>query len=348
MADRSFGKKGCSPGPRRGSSRSGHSRSGPSRSLAAVGLATGLLVGCGTTAEPGTGAIAPTTMAIATTTTTLPPETTTTIDFNRPVDQQVTPLPEDALIADLAEVTNDMRGQTDDVYQQMIRLIDFPKLASPIGSQILDFSAVVRTDEDQLRAESTVSVRAPATSDLVKYFAGEMEARTWYDSDLTRETTETGERTTTLFRLPGFGEEKELTVAVEAMPGLTLIDLEYHSVIEDDADFELLQSWQEKVRTPGSAEVVSAGVSTGDNVGTAVVTYQLVAETTAEARTDMLDVVRASEFETTAVAVENDGSPVILVDVETGDELRLEFFETVEEDVVEMTVTATFPLVPLD
>lgn len=323
--------------------------------LLPAGLVIGfclLLLGCGATSTIGNEAAAPAATTIqTTTTTTIPPTTTTTIDFNRQVNQLDTPLPEEALITEVAEVVNNMRGQTDDLHQQMIRLIDFPKMASPVGSQILDFSATMTPGEDGILAETAVTLRTPnGTSDIADYFDAELVSRSWNAADVSTEVTETGQKNITVFRWPGTsGDEKELTIGVEPRPGLVVVDIDNHSLIdEDDESYDLLKGWQDKIRTPSSANVISASIATSENVGTATVTYELDAESTAEARSDMLGAVRAAEFETTAEPGETDGSPVTLVDVETLEEFLLEFAATGDDEIVEMTVTATFPLNPLD
>ncbi|MEM9651259.1 MAG: hypothetical protein AAGA65_04125 [Actinomycetota bacterium] len=317
--------------------------------VAALGLA---LAGCGGTTTIGNEAAAPTPTTISTTTTTtLPPTTTTTIDFNRPVSQNDTPLPEDALIEEVAEVVNDVRGQTDDLHQQMVRLVDFPKLASPVGSQILDIDITMTPGEDNILTESTVVFRTPnGPLDLVGYFDAEMISRSWNEADVTTEPTEDGTKTSTVFRWPGAsGDDKELTVTVDPRPGLVVVTIGNRSLIElRDDSYDLLKGWQDKIRTPSSAEVIRASLATAENIGTLVVTYELDAETPAEARTDILDAVRSAEFETTSVADENDGSPVTLVDVETGEEFLLEFAATNNDEIIEMVVSATFPLEPLD
>lgn len=311
-----------------------------------------VLAGCGGTATIGNEAAAPPPTTIATTTTTtIPPTTTTTIDFNRPVSQLDTPLPEDALISEVADLVNDMRGQTDDLHQQMARLTDFPKIASPVGSQILDFSITMTPGEDDIRAESVAVVRTPnGAIDMVEYFDAEMVSRSWNEADVSNEVTDVGVKRTTVYRWPGTsGDDKELTITVDPQPGLVLITIDSLSLIElRDEKYELLQGWQDKIRTPSSADVIRAAITTAENVGTATVTYELDAETAAEARSDMLDAVRTSEFETAAVADEADGSPVTLTDVETGEEFLLEFAETSDDEIVEMTVSASFPLEPLD
>lgn len=327
-------------------------RVGGPRAVSGLIIGLGLVAaGCGGTTSLGNQVIETTTTIPTTTTTTIPPTTTTTIDFNRPVDQLDTPLPEEALISEMAEIVNDMRGQTDDLHQQITRLVDFPKMTSPIGSQVMDFTVSIVPVEDGLMTEALVSMRAPnGPNELAVYFDSELRSRGWNKADIFSETTETGSRVSTVFRVPGTsGDEQELTIVVDTMPGVVFVDFDHHSLIDDrDESYDLLQGWQDKVRHPSSADVVGAMISTADNVGTATVTHHLDAETPAEARSDMLNAVRSSEFETTAEADDEDSSPVTLIDVETGEEFLLEFAPTNEEDIIEVTVSATFPLEPLD
>jgi hypothetical protein len=331
-------------------------RRGPRRrSLTVPSLFVGLgltLAACGGEATVSNEAAAPPPTTIpTTTTTTIPPTTTTTIDFNRPVNQMDTPLPEDALISEVAELVNDMRGQTDDLHQQMARLVDFPKIASPLGAQILDVFVVMTPGEDDIRTESIAVIRTPnGATNLVDYFDAEMVSRSWNEADVSTEVTDVGIRKTTVYRWPGTsGDDKEVTITVDPLPGLVLITIQNLALIDSrDESYDLLQGWQDKIRTPSSAEVTGAAISTSENVGIATVTYDLDAETAAEARSDMLGAVRTAEFETAAEPDETNGSPVTLTDVETGEEFLLEFAETSDEEIIEMTVSATFPLEPLD
>ena len=346
MADRDTSGIGRQTQPRRGLHRV---------SLTVPGLLVGLglsLAACGGEATISNEAAAPAPTTIpTTTTTTVPPTTTTTIDFNRPVNQLDTPLPEEALISEVAELVNNMRGQTDDLHQQMTRLVDFPNIASPLGAQILDISVAMTPGEDDIRAESTATIRAPGgATDLIDYFDAEMVSRSWNEADVSTEVTDFGVKKTTVYRWPGTsGDDKEVKITVNPMPGLVLITIESLALVDSrDESYDRLQGWQDKIRTPSSAEVTGAAISTAENVGTATVTYELDAETAAEARSDMLNAVRTSEFETVAEPDEANSSPVTLTDVESGEEFLLEFAETSEDEIIEMTVSATFPLEPLD
>lgn len=316
-----------------------------------VGLGL-IAAGCGDTSIVSNEAAAPPPTTVATTTTTtVPPTTTTTIDFNRPVDQGDGPLPASALFSEVAEVLNDMRGQTDDVHEQMLRLTDFPKLASPYGAQILDLSVTLTPDGSMTITESSVVFRVPNDSlNMVDYFDAELVSRSWNVSDEDKEQTEHGERVRTVYRWPGTsGDDKELAVTVEPKPGLVLITIENRSLVRNrDDGFTVFQGWQDDIRTPGSAEIVSASVSTAEDTAILSVRYELDAASPAEARSDMLSLVRSSEFETEAEAGDDEVSPVTLTNVETGDVTTLTFGETNDDETVEMVVRASFPLEPID
>lgn len=311
----------------------------------------GILAACGSTPTIGGQAAQVTTTIPTTTTTTIPPTTTTTIDFNRPVDQDDTPIPEDATAAEILAIVEDLRGQTDDLHQQMIRLVGFPDIASPIGTQILDVTASIQIDGDDVRTDSVVLLRTPGTAaDPVGFFSAELAARGWNEADfLSTPVGEDGTLTTLVYRWPGrSGDEEELTMEFEVQPGVAFIEMRYHVVGTDEDPFDLMKAWQDAVRTPSSADEVEARIETAEDTATLTVRHILQAETAAEAREDIIDLVRSADFETTAEASEDDASAVTLVGVENGETIVVEFEDLGDEETVEVTVRTSGPLTPID
>ncbi len=330
-----------------------HRRLPAPSAASALAFALALLAaGCGAEASPGIGNdTVPTTVATTTTASTLPPETTTTIDFAREPAQEKTPLPEDATADEVAEVVGDMRGPTRDLSEQLSRLATFMKLSSPAGAQILDFAtSVVPAEDDRNEISTQVSLRAPQTMlELNDFFDAELRARGWYKADEAEETIDDVAQATLVFRIPGTaGDETELSIVILGGP-VTMIDLDFRFLTpEDDPSFELLSAWQAAIRTPRSTTALAAGVVTAEDSATLSVTYAIEADTAAEGREDITDLVRSSEFEIeTAGESGESAAPVVLID-EAGQRYLLEFGTTRDPEVIEMVVSTTFDLRPID
>lgn len=321
----------------------------PIATLAAIAGLALFLAGCGTEAAPtiGNGALPPS----STTTSTAPIETTTTIDFSRPPDQQKTTVPENATAGDLAEIVDDMRGPTEDVAEQMLRLATFVELSSPVGSQITDLTISVRTAEElRYDISSQVALRGPQTLvELTDYYDAELRSLGWNKASETDETIGGIETTTQVFRVPGTaGDETELTIRTTGGP-VSVVDIGYHHLTdEDDESFGRLAAWQRAIRTPNSGVEMEVRVSTADDVATLAVVHWLTAETAAQARADVVSLIRAAEFEQSSpVADEASTAPVELAD-ESGQRHLLEFATTRDPEIVEMVVSTTFGLRPID
>lgn len=306
---------------------------------------------CGGETEPGLGTgTVPVTIA-TTTSTTDPPPTTTTIDFNREIVQETDPIPADAVIAEFAEAVEDMRGQTNNVSQQLARLVSFPALNSPSGSQILDFSVGTETIEDGFEISSSVLFRVPQEPEqLVEFTEGEMKARGWNKAN-EREGSEDGRALTGLtFQIPGTpGDITQLEVLITGFEGYSTMQYNYRSVAEEgDVSFDRLRVWQSTLRVPRSTVAIGAKIETVDNTGSMTVRYQLEAETAAEAREDIRDLVREDEF---ILATSDESGPTaapLLMTDENGEQLLLEFFLTRDPEIIEMTISNSFPIDPVD
>lgn len=311
-----------------------------------------LVAACGGETDPAVGAEVPPTTSATTSTSTIPAETTTTIDFDRPVTQQLTLLPDDNSLTEFAEIVNDMRGQSNQVSEQMKRIAEFESLPSPAGAQILDFSVqVVPLVEDGFAISSVVEFRLPQDPAVMTTFLEEeLRALSWFKSSESTVQTDGIDFNALVFRLPGVpGEETELVASVGAVPGATIVSYNYRTRLDPgDQSFNRLQAWQDALRTPGSAGVVEASVRTADDIATLMVVHTLAAETAAEAREDMVALVRANEF--TILTSQDSGASAapLLLENEDGEQLTLEFVQTDDPEVVEMTVTNTFGLEPLD
>ncbi|MGI9595519.1 MAG: hypothetical protein ACR2QK_05130 [Acidimicrobiales bacterium] len=320
----------------------------------AVPLAVGavlLLAGCGGETTPSLGNDTLPTTVVQTTTSTMPPTTTTTINFDRPPDQEKTPLPEEATVTEMAEVIDDMRGPTRDMSEQMMRLATFIKLSSPIGSQIMDFTTSVKPAEDEGSMISTQArLRTPFTLEqLVDYYDSELKARGWNKAGQSDETTDGMPASSLVFRIPGTaGDEAELTIDLTGGP-VSFVDLDYRFLTaEDDESFARLEAWQSAVRTPNSAIPLEARAFTANDLGTVAVSYSLLAETATEAREAVVGLVRSSEFTIEESGGSGENTPPVLLIDESGQRFLLEFSVTRDPEVVEMVVSASFDLEPVD
>lgn len=309
------------------------------------------LAACGGETAPGLGADTIPTTTIATTTSTVPAETTTTIDFNRPVTQELTLLPDDGMVAEFADIINDMRGQSNQVSEQMKRLAEFETLPSPAGAQILDFSTVVVPVLDEgYSISSVVEFRLPQDAAVMTTFIEEeLRALGWNKSSESTQFVNGINQNTLVFRIPGTpGDETELTASIGSAPGATLVTYDYRTRLETtDLTFSRLHAWQNTIRTPSGAEVVEASVKTADDTGTLSVVQLLNAETAAEARELVAALVREDEFQ--IITSQDSGTtaaPLLLQD-EEGNQMMLEFALSEEPAIVEMTVINTFALEPV-
>lgn len=311
-----------------------------------------LVAACGGETEPAVGAEVPATSPPTTTASTIPAETTTTIDFNRPVTQQLTLLPDDNTITEFAEIVNDMRGQTNQVSEQMKRIAEFESLPSPAGAQILDLSVqVVPLVEDGFAISSVVEFRLPQDPAVMTTFLEEeLRALSWFKSSESSVQSNGVDFDALVFRLPGVpGEETELVASIGAVPGATIVSYDYRTrLAPDDQSFNRLQAWQDAVRTPGSSQVVEASIRTVDDIATLMVVHTLSAETAAEARADVEALVREGEFTILTSQDSGETAAPLLLENEDGQQLTLEFVQTGDPEIVEMTVTNTFGLEPID
>ncbi len=309
------------------------------------------LAACGGETEPAIGGdtLVSTTTTIATTT--VPPETTTTINFDREPDQDDMPLPEDATALELFEVINDMRGPTDDASEQLSRLVTFLELASPDRAQILDFSVGVEpVDDDRNDISIEIRMRAPqSTEELASFYDGELRSAGWNKAAFNETTTDGLPGTELTYRIPGTsGTETELGIVLSKGP-VSIIDIDYVSLSEeDDVSFERLTAWQSAIRVPRTAIANEAVVLTVDDTASLQVIYALEADTAAEAREDIVDLVRDDEF--TIASPDGSGTstaPVLLID-EDGQEYLLDFAPTRNPELFWMAVSATADLEPVE
>ena len=220
------------------------------------------------------------------TTTTAPPETTSTVDFDRPVRQQLTPLPEEPTVADVEGMIRDIRGQTDDVSAQMARLVRFVDIATPVPAQIIDIGIRidVANDEGLHEQRAAVLFRTGATVDEVLTFLDhQLRGAGWNRSKSERIQVDGIETVVESFRVPGVpASEEELTVRVADGPDATRIELAHFSLSADHAAaWELLPAWHDGLPLPRGAERAGITLRTEDDVGSVMVTHDVGAETPA-------------------------------------------------------------------
>ncbi len=309
------------------------------------------LTACGGETEPslGNAAVVTTTTTIATTT--VPVETTTTIDFDREPSQETTPLPEDATAAELAEVVDNMRGPTNDASEQLQRIATFLDLASPAQAQIMELSiATEPAEDDRVDISTQVRMRTPQTvADLAVFYDGELRSAGWNKAGFSETTVDGLPATELVFRIPGTsGSDTELGITLSNGP-VTFIDLDLKLLSEeDDESFERLLAWQSAIRTPRTTNAAKAVVFTAGDSASLQVIYTMEADSAAEAREDIAELVRTSEF--TIDSPDESGTstaPLLLVD-EDGQEYLLEFAPTRDPEIFWMMVSASFDLEPID
>lgn len=317
-----------------------------------IGLTFGLAACTGETVEPSTQSdvLAITTTTVATTTT-VPPETTTTINFDREPDQDDAPLPDDATASELFSIVDNMRGPTADASEQLQRLATFVDLASPIGAQIMDFSVAVEpVDDDRSDISTQVRMRTPQpTRELSLFYDGELRSAGWNKASFNDTVTDGMAGTELVFRIPGStGAEAELTITISEGP-TSIVDLDYTFLSEeDDPSFEQLAAWQAAIRTPRGTTDNKTVVFTEDDTVSIQVIYALEADTAAEAREDVLDLVRDDEFTVRSASTSGTSTaPLLLVD-EEGQEFLLDFAPTRNPELFWMMVSATSDLTPVE
>lgn len=313
------------------------------------GLALGLTA-CGGEAEPGAVV---TTVSTTTTipTTTIPTTTTSTINFDQEPDQGETPLPENSTATELFAVVDDIRGPTRNASDQLRRLATFVELASPQKAQILDFSIAVEPIEDDRSEISTqIRMRAPQTTEeLATFYDGELRSGAWIKASFSDTTSEGLPGTELVYRIPGVsGSETELSINLTKGP-VSIIDIDYVAVSEeDDPSFEQLVAWQSAIRTPRTSTEAKTVVFTAEDTSSLQVIYTLEADTAAEAREDIIDLVRDDEF--TIASPDSSGTstaPLLLID-EEGQEYLLDFAPTRDPELFWLMVSATADLQPVE
>lgn len=219
----------------------------------------------------------------------------------------------------------------------------------------MDFSVAVTrpAEDDDSRLDSlttTVDLRAPQdVAELAAIFHAELRSGTWNRLEKVGETVDGVATITQVYRFPGASpDDTELTVRISGGPFSTA-RMEYRNVIDDpeDPSFELLAGWQDELRTPGSTRPVEARLSTAADAGTLETVYLLTAETAAEAREAVARLVREDEFrQEPADGSGANAAPLVLIDQDQ-QRLVLEFAPTGDPEIVELTVSTGFDLVPI-
>lgn len=306
---------------------------------------------CGGEAEPlDSQATTTVTTATTTTTTTEPPEPTTTIDFSIAPDQGIEPLADEATVADIVELVDDVRGPTAGLARQIERLTPFVDLTSPPGAQIMDVTVSAETaDDDRNDLSVSAVMRAPQTGpELVKFFNDELRARGWITAGREDETIDGVEWHRQIFRVPGVpGDTTELTVSVGAGP-VSWVEVDYASLSEeDDETVSLLAFWQESLALPRGSTVSSASVSTVDDEVVLTVVHQLDADSPDEAFEDLVDLVDEDDF-TLSGGQANLTGPITLTGVEDEVDYTVGVVESRQPEVVEIVVTSKAALTPID
>ncbi|MEM9565195.1 MAG: hypothetical protein AAGA93_21415, partial [Actinomycetota bacterium] len=311
--------------------------------------------GLGTASQTPTTVLAPTT---TTTTTTIP---TTTIDFDRPISQDIDPLDEGAGPAEIAALVENIRGQTTNIAVQVERLAPFPGLPGPAVAQILDvaISLAPADDDDRFPSTATVRYRTPEPpAAMVKGSDDELRSLGWYKADDVTTATEGGELTEMRFLVSGRRpEELQLEASVEGVEGATLVELSYTVLTAgDDAApddgptyFERLSAWEQDLGFPRAAELVSVDVATADDLGSLKATYRLSADDEADAVATVAAAVDGGDYQLLGSdAAEPPASGPLRLVGEDGTIVTVDFAPGSEDEVFEVVATTTFPLTPLD
>jgi hypothetical protein len=314
-----------------------------------------LTAACAGEAEPGLGGVAVTTTIP---TTTIPAETTTTIDFARPIVEGTDPLGIEAEPADVADLVDDLRGQTENVSRQMARLGPFPWLAGPPVAQIVDIDVALEPENEDGLHRSTISVRyrvpdALPTAD--EFLFNSFKAQGWNRLDESERAED--EATIREIRYIQFGvQDEEVTARIESRPGVTFIDLSHEVLADGPAAtpdesgtyFERLSAWAENLPVPRAAVPVSAGVTATDDTGRLALRYRLAAADEETAVAAVLARIGGEGYQLSGVP---EGErpvtgPLTLVD-EAGTIVVIEFTEDALDATFELDLSTTFELTPL-
>ncbi|MGB5757497.1 MAG: hypothetical protein WBM50_11325 [Acidimicrobiales bacterium] len=294
------------------------------------------------------------------TTTAVPTQTGPTIDFDRLPNQSTSPLPEGATATELAAMVDDMRGPTNDVSEQMIRLAPFVDFDTPPKSQITDLSITVApTEEGLLRISAGVALRSPlrATA-LAAHFDIDRDSQAWNRLSQVEETVDRAVEITQVFRNPGYsGDDNEMRVTIIDGP-FSVYRVDYLIVTDPAAEADLdedavdvlasLLGWQEAIRLPQSATLVEARIRTAEDLGRLEAVYRVPGETAAEVRADIGALIRPAEFETPAPGGSGENAaPLVLID---SDQRRflVEFATAREPEIIEIVISTEFDLQPID
>lgn len=300
-------------------------RRGPA--VTVVGLLALVTAGCGQGQQPGLGAdvVGSTTLTIPTTTT--PTATTTTIDFNRPVFQGVAPLAEEAGLDDVVALVVDLRGQTNDVTEQITRLAPFLDIDAAVVAQITGIDIVLAPeDENRHPGSATVWFRTPvAGPDVVLAIDNEFQSLGWFTNDVSRSETDGDTITESVFRNPGFDpDELEFRSSVVSGQGTTTVELTYVVAADDEeatADdgstyFERLSAWQDELSLPGAAELTEVGVEADDEAGAVFARYLLTADDETEAIALLVRSIASGDYQLLGATADDPptAGPLRLVD----------------------------------
>ena len=325
--------------------------------LAATALVC--LAACGGNEAPGLGnETLPSTTG--STTTAIPAQTGPTVDFDRVPNQSTTPLPEDATASELAAVVDDMRGPTNDVSEQMLRLAPFVDFDTPSNSQITDLSiSVAPTEDDELRISAWVALRSPLSATvLAEHFDIDRQSQAWNMVSEVEETVDRAAKITQVFRNPGYsGDDNEMTVTIIDGP-FSVYRVDYLIVTDpaaatDDEEEAVdtlasLLAWQEGVRLPQSADLIEARIGTAEDLGRLEAVYRIPGETASAAREDVSALVRSNEFDTPAPDGSGENAaPLVLIDTE-GRQFLVEFATTRGPEIIEIVISTEFDLQPID
>lgn len=319
-----------------------------------------LAAGCGSEQPSlGTGLVETTTTIAPTTTSTTEP--TTTIDFDRPIEQGVEPLADDAGPDEIRILVDEIRGQTTNIAVQVERLAPFPGLAGPAVAQIMDLTVIHGPEvDDEYPSRARVRYRTPEdAAAMVKAISDELRAQSWNKIEETVTPTDDGEVTDLMFLISGNKpEELELRATIEATPEATVIELDYFVLADqDEAEagedvtyFDLLSAWQDVLPLPRAAELVEVEVTTSDEIGTLVARYRLEAEDEAEAVAAVAAAVGSDGYELFGSTPDDPPSvgPLRVAADADGPIVVFEFAPASEDEVFDIEASIGFDLTPLD
>jgi hypothetical protein len=323
-----------------------------------------VLVGCGTQQVLENDVAGPVTAPppTATTVATVPETTTTTIDFDRPVVQGDDPLEADAGPGEVATLVGDIRGQTADVDAQIRRLAPFPDLAGAPVAQILDLAISLAPETDDGHpAAARVRYRVPDRgADAAKAIDDELRSLGWFTADGTSSTAPDGATWDMVFRIPGRAAETvELRAVVEELPGVTIVDLEYVVLADDDevlptgdeaaTYLDRLAAWTDDLPLPRASSLTEVGIETAPEEGTLSARFRLPADDEAEAVAAVFRSIGSRGYQLRDGAADEAPSagPLDLVD-EDGSEVLISFRPAGEPGSFVVEASISFPLTPLD